>query len=75
MTHAVAYSKKAAKVIAEEYDPKNAQMYDDWLSHNIARFKTFLIAPMIAGQRPGFSNLWGANTDYTSTIIEGNNLL
>lgn len=75
MTHAIGYSRKAAEYIAKHYDPLTNQMFDDWLSHNISLFNTFLVAPMVAGQRPGKSDLWGCQTDYTSTIKEGNLLL
>lgn len=75
MSHSIAYSRKGADFVAQEYDPEKGQMFDDWLSIHLAALNSFVIAPMIAGQRPGHSDLWGAQTDYTSTIEQGNLLL
>lgn len=72
-THAIAYSRRGANKI--NYDPSTGQMFDDWLAEKIFQFKVFLVAPMVAWQRPGFSNIWGANTDYTETHKQGNALI
>lgn len=75
MSHAIGYSRKMVEFIVENYKPKEGQMYDDWLSHQLPSKNCFVINPMIAFQRPSFSDLWGCYTDYTSTIEEGNKLL
>lgn len=74
-SHAIAYSRKAAQYIIDNYNPELGQMYDDWLSGQLDHLNAFVLAPMIAYQRPGKSDLWGCETDYTSTINEGNLLL
>jgi hypothetical protein len=77
MSHAIGYSRRYAEFIVKHYDPKS-QMYDDWLGGQLSLYrppKAFVVNPMCAGQRPGKSDLWGAWTDYTQTIIQGNELL
>lgn len=75
MSQAICYSKKGAEFVASHYNPESGQMFDDWLSEQLPVLKAFVLAPMCAGQRPGYSDLWGAQTDYTSTIEQGNLLL
>lgn len=75
-THAVAYSKEMAEWIVENFNPDEFPIYDEWLRQNVQeRFKCFLIAPMIAWQRPDFSDIWQTQADYTSCFIQGNELL
>jgi hypothetical protein len=65
-TQGVAYTRFIAESIVNSYNPDDKQMYDDWLSeHILSRNESFIIRPTIVWQRPGFSELWGTNTDYT----------
>jgi hypothetical protein len=53
-------------MIVLSYDPETKEMYDEWLSRNILRTNPcFMIRPTIAWQKPGRSDLWGVDTDYT----------
>jgi hypothetical protein len=75
-THGVAYSGKMMKWIVENFNPDEFPIYDELLRVNVQeQFKCFLIAPMIAWQRPDQSDIWGHHADYTSCFIEGNKLL
>lgn len=72
-THAVAYSARMARYIANHFDPVENGMYDDWLAREVhAKCNCFIINPMIAWQRPGNSDLWGGQTDYTECFRKGN---
>lgn len=62
-THAVAYTRKAAEKIINEF-PNEHYMYDNWLGDNLHRFNAFITAPMMAIQRPGRSDIWGHDVDY-----------
>lgn len=64
-THAVAYSRKMATYIVDNYPVETFAMYDDWLSSKLPEHKCFIVNPPVAWQRPVFSNLWNRATDYT----------
>ena len=69
MSHAILYSRDLARVISQNYKPLEDGMYDDWLSREVLpKYNCFLMAPMIAWQRPGKSDLWGIETDYTGAF-------
>lgn len=65
-THAVAYSRKMAEEILRLYiNWEQSGMYDDWLSRVILPVNNcYIIAPMVAWQRPVFSDIWGQNVEY-----------
>jgi hypothetical protein len=65
-SQAIVYRRPVAEMIVLSYDPETKEMYDEWLSRNILRTNPcFMIRPTIAWQRPGRSDLWGVDTDYT----------
>lgn len=65
-SQAIAYRRPIAEMIIMDYDPETRDMYDDWLSRNVLRTNPcFMIRPTVAWQRPGKSELWGRETDYT----------
>lgn len=63
-THAVAYSQKGRDKILAEWDHTNGQIYDDYLRCNLETLKAYIVNPMIADQRPGFSDIWRRDTHY-----------
>jgi hypothetical protein len=64
-THAVAYTGKAAKEIAEGYEMKEGQLFDTWLAECYqASHECYIAYPMIAIQRPVYSDLWSRDVDY-----------
>lgn len=75
-THAVGYSRKAVEYIVENYkydenDHNTMGMYDDWLSREfLPKHNCFIVAPMVAWQRPVFSNLWDKQVSYGWESIE-----
>lgn len=73
-THAIAYSRKAVEWIVDNYDV--TKMYDAWLSENtLGTLNMFVMRPMIARQRPGFSDLWNNEADYSDCFVAGDKLL
>lgn len=66
-THAVAYNKKCVFEILARQSEFSVQMFDQYLSNRLKEFNTFVVAPMIAYQRPRFSSIWQKDEidDYT----------
>ena len=62
-THAIGYSAAGRKKILDSW-VLNDQIYDDWLRENIVKMKVFIVNPMVADQRPGFSDIWNQGTAY-----------
>lgn len=71
-THAIGYNRKILKYIIDNYKGwEESGMYDDWLSREVLpRFNCYVITPMIAWQRPVYSDLWGRNVSYGWEQIE-----
>lgn len=58
-THAVAYSRKCIDEILEIWKHDEYPIYDEFLRVNILPVKKcFVLNPMIADQRDGFSDIW-----------------
>jgi GR25 family glycosyltransferase involved in LPS biosynthesis len=75
-THAVAYSRRIVETIVRSYPVHEFNMFDNWLNESILpHHKCFLVNPMICWQRPGKSDLWGTETDYTGAFQEGNKIM
>jgi GR25 family glycosyltransferase involved in LPS biosynthesis len=75
-THAVAYTRRMADIIVRHYPVTTFEMYDNWISGNLLEhYNAYLVNPMVAWQRPGKSDLWGTDTDYTGAFAEGNKIM
>ena len=75
-SHAIIYSNKAAKWIIENFDPETFPVYDEWLRINVmSKGNVYLQTPMVAYQRPVWSDLWEVNADYTYCHLHGNKIL
>lgn len=75
-THAVAYSQRGLSHIVNSFKPDNGYIYDEWLrQYVLPRGKSFIIAPQIAYQEAGHSDIWNVHADYTSLFERGNKLL
>lgn len=68
-THAIAYNKRAVQAILEKQPSFSERMFDNYLSSVLPELNAFIIAPMIAWQRPRYSLIWGKEDDY-SEIFE-----
>lgn len=75
-SHAIAYTRRMADIIVRHYPVGTFEMYDNWVSGNIlGHYNCYLVNPMVAYQRPGKSDLWGCETDYTGAFLEGNKIM
>lgn len=64
-THAIAYNKKCVEFILGKQPGFNDRMYDNALSDLLPELNAFIVAPMVAYQRPRFSSIWDRFDDYT----------
>lgn len=64
-THAVAYNKKCIHEILAKQPNFSERMFDNALSDLLPTLNAFIIAPMIAWQRPHHSLIWDRYDDYT----------
>ena len=75
-SHAIAYTRQAVERIVTVYNPNTCGMYDNFLSeYMLPKLNAFLVSPMVAFQRPGKSDLWRGNTDYTGAFEAGNKIM
>ena len=75
-THAIGYSRKIVEKIVAQYPVHTYEMFDNWLNSEILPVcKAYLINPMVCWQRPGKSDLWGQETDYTGAFIHGDKIM
>ena len=75
-THAIGYSRGIIERIVAEYPVHSFEMYDNWLNSEILpTSNAYLINPMVCWQRPGKSDLWGQETDYTGAFIHGDKIM
>lgn len=75
-SHAIGYSRKMVEAIIEKYPVESFEMYDNWLSSNmLEHYNCFITNPMICWQRPGKSDLWNADTDYTGAFEWGDKFM
>jgi len=64
-THAVGYNRKCIYEILAKQPALSEQMFDQYLSGRLAELNAFVVAPMVAYQRPRFSSIWNRADDYT----------
>ena len=82
-THANWYSAECVefilqnfKFVTDEYKREGLQIFDEWLRVNVfPRGRSYVMNPMIAYQRPRWSEIWNCHTDYTSCHTRGNKWL
>lgn len=64
-THAIAYSQKGAKFVLDNFDPNEFPVLDEWIRVTMMPGgKVFVCNPMVAYQRPCFSDLWKVQANY-----------
>jgi hypothetical protein len=63
-THAIAYSEKGLKYVLDNWDYTNGQIFDDWLRCNLEKMQAYIVYPMVADQREGFSDIWQRKVNY-----------
>ncbi len=65
-THAIAYHKRCVRRILEGQPSFDEAMFDNYLSTRLPELQAFVVAPMVAYQRPRVSTIWNRYDDYTS---------
>lgn len=68
-THAVAYHQKCVFEILAKQPEFSVKMFDQYVSDRLSEFNAYVVAPMVAYQRPRFSSIWLRHDDY-SPIFE-----
>lgn len=63
-THAIGYNKKCVRRILEGQPPFDTAMFDNYLSTRLPELNAFIVAPMVAYQRPRFSSIWQRFDNY-----------
>lgn len=71
-THAIAYRKRCVRRILEGQPSFDAQMWDNYLSTRLPELQAFIVAPMVAWQRPRHSSIWDRFDDYTEIFEQSN---
>jgi hypothetical protein len=70
-THAILYSAEAVEKILSQYDYEKDGIYDDWLRRVFCRNNScYMVTPMIAFQRDGYSNLIKQDASYREGFID-----
>lgn len=64
-THAVAYRKPIVKHLLDNQPGASEQMYDNFMAGELHKFNCYIVTPMVAIQRPRFSNIWERHCDYS----------
>lgn len=64
-THAIGYNRKCVETIIAKQPGFSDVMFDQYLSGRLPEFNAFVVAPMVAYQRPRFSSIWNREDDYT----------
>lgn len=73
-TQAVGYSRKMVRWVLDNFDTSGV-IYDEWLRVNaLPTRKCFIVKPMVAYQRPGFSDIRNRFTDYTKGFEDSEKL-
>jgi hypothetical protein len=63
-THAIAYSEKGLEWILKNWNYQDGTMYDDFLRQNLEKLQAYIVCPMVADQRKGYSDIWQRPVDY-----------
>lgn len=74
-THAVAYTRFAAASLLQHFPNENEVMYDTYLGAMLRNLKAYMVAPMVAVQRPDFSEIWGHDVNYNEILNASNKKL
>lgn len=69
-THAVVYRKPIVKFILDNHPGESEQMFDNWLSGQLVRWKAYVCKPFLAYQRPRKSAIWNEVVNYEEIFKE-----
>lgn len=69
-THAIGFNRKVVPFLLENQPDFSHQMIDSWLSEQLPKLNAYVVAPMVAYQRPRHSSIWDRFDDYTPIFEE-----
>lgn len=73
---AVGYSQKMMNWMVDNFNPMGGVIYDEWMRREmLPRFKCYIVKPMVAFQRPSFSDIRGRFIDYTQVFSDSQRML
>lgn len=67
-THAVAYTRPIVEYLLRHYPDESSVMYDNWLGTLLPTWNAYVAKPILAVQRPRWSNIWQVQADYTDAF-------
>jgi len=70
-THAVGYNRRVIKYLLDNQPPLSEEMFDCWMAKQLQTLRAYVVAPMVAYQRPHFSSIWikPEVDDYTHIFV------
>lgn len=79
-SHATLYSAECVQYILDNFNPNvldaDNMIFDEWLrTHVLNQGRSYVMKPMIAYQRPSYSDIWNMQADYTGAHRAGNEYL
>jgi hypothetical protein len=67
-THALGYNRKVIPWILDNQPGLSEEMFDNWLGAQPS-VNAYVVAPMVAWQKPHYSGIWGRHTDYRDIFV------
>jgi len=71
-THCIGFNKKVVSFLLENQPGLSEQMFDNWMSSQLSKLNAYVVAPMVAYQRPRHSTIWteadGVTQQYTDYL-------
>lgn len=68
-THCVGFNRKVVPFLLENQPGLSVQMFDNYLSGLLPDLNAYVVAPMVAYQRPRVSTIWQRFDDYTDIFL------
>jgi hypothetical protein len=67
-THCIGFNRKVIPFILENQPGFSEMMLDNWLGSQLGKLNAYVVAPMVAWQRPRYSTIWGRLVDYNEVF-------
>lgn len=74
-THCIGYNRRVVPFLVENQPGISEEMFDCWMSKRLSELNAYVVAPMVAYQRPHHSGIWGRYDDYTPIFQASDELL
>lgn len=67
-THCLGFNRKVVPYLLKFQPHISEQMADNWIGSQLGRLNGYVVAPMVAWQRPRWSVIWDKEVDYTEVF-------